>query len=229
MVGTSVILACGIGRAGETVKTQQNTPFAKPAALAPQAVAAIKKKLRGKFSYNSKTGEISLQYDWSSKNQLLDFDLGDTEPTLAEDGLAVPAGGVLRHVMEFQGLAVMVPVLVPSMQGTPLKTSGGLEAKLGGGNPDTIFLSDSSETKGMIVPDDQRKGIQWIHVIAAPSHLEFVYGDRSKPSRLGLGVTNFHAGSLELWGGNLGFQYGPLVLTGKMDRGWVARFAAAKK
>lgn len=212
--------------------TGDENPFVEvedPQATLLTSVATLKRKLNAKVTFNPKTGAITLQYDWSSKRQLRDFSSGDVKPTLVRGGLSVPAGCVLKHGVDFSEVTIAVPVFVPSMRGSLIKTSGGAVASMGGLNPNTIYLADKHVQKGMIVPQERRKGMQFVQLVLTPKHLRFEYGDRDAPSQLGMAAAAFHPGSVELCGGDIGFQYGPLVLTGKLDNKWLKEFAAAKK
>ena len=183
----------------------------------------LKKKLHGKVAYDSKTGEFVLRYDWTSKRQLDDFDLTKAKPGLLRGVLALRPGDSIRHVVDFQAVKIAVPVLVPIMKGMIIQTSGGASARVGGANPDTMCLGDGHGESGLIVPDSQRKGIQQIRLTLERNRLAFAYGNGNSPSQLGRPVTDFHAGQVELFGGEVGFQYGVLVFAGTLDKEWVAK------
>ena len=95
---------------------------------------------------------------------------------------------------------------------------------MGGNNADTIYLrGGGGNDLEMIVPDSQRKGIQPIMVSITQTRLGFAFGG-GNPSQLGKAVTDFHAGRVELFGGDVGFQYGRLVLRGAIDDKWLRSF-----
>ncbi len=200
-------------------KTKENSP--DPLQI---TTAMLKKKLHGKVAYNPKTGELVLTYDWASRKQLDDFDLTRAKPTLMRGVLVLRAGDSMRHVVDFQEVIIAVPVVVPSMRGMIIRTSGGASASVGGANPDTMYLGGGAGASALIVPDSQRKGIQYIRLTLERTRLVFQYGHGNNPSQLANAVTDFHAGQVELFGGDVGFQYGMLVLIGTIDKHWAIQF-----
>lgn len=113
-------------------------------------------------------------------------------------------------------MTISVQVSVPRMQGTIIRTSGGAFIRVGGANSDTMYLGIDRDEQQFIVPQNQRSGVQPVRFTAERTHLEFEYGI-GIPSRIGKAVSNVRAGQVELQGGDLGFQYGPLVITGVID------------
>ena len=200
----------------------------KPKPIDPRTINTLKRKLHGRFAYDKRTSQIILTYDWTSKNQLLDFESTGWQPALAQGGVIVPATRSLQHAVNFREVELTAPVFVQSMRGDLVKTSGGAVASLGGMNPNTMYLSDGKGTRQFVVPDRQRTGIQLVHLSVTPTQLRFAYGDRNKPSRVALPTTDIRAGTVTLCGGELGFRYGTLVLTGTLDEQWVANFTTKK-
>ncbi len=178
----------------------------------PTPIEALKKQLQGK----TKTKQFVLKYDWKSANQLKDFDLGNAKPVLQQGTLVMRGGDSIRHLINFTEMTISVQVSVPRMQGTIIRTSGGAFIRVGGANSDTMYLGIDRDEQQFIVPQNQRSGVQPVRFTAERTHLEFEYGI-GIPSRIGKAVSNVRAGQVELQGGDLGFQYGPLVITGVID------------
>ncbi len=198
-------------------KTEEKESKKNPARL----LALLKKNLHARVAYDAKSKQIVLMYDWTSKQQLEDFDLQNAKVPFTRGRLSLRPGESIRHLVDFKEVTIAVPVLVPQMRGEVLKTSGGVVASVGGANPDTMYLrGGGGDMLAMIVPEVQRKGIQPIMITITPTRLAFAYGV-GKPSQLGKAVTDFHAGQVELFGGGMGFQYGKLVLTGVIDDKWL--------
>ncbi len=199
-----------------TATDDSSTREASPA----QRIALLKKELHARVFFDAKTERVTLVYDWTSKHQLEDFDLSKADLDFVRGRLTLQGGESICHKVDFKEVTIAVPVFVPQMKGTLIRTSGGVEAFVGGAHPDTMYLKGGGgETVSMIVPDKQRKGIQPIQVTITPTRLGFAYGI-GNPSQLGKAVTDFHAGKVELCGGNVGFQYGRLALTGVIDEKW---------
>jgi hypothetical protein len=209
--------------AGETAAeaTTHKTPAKHSAA---RLISSLKKKLRGKLVYDARTEQFTLTYDWASKQQLQDFDLSKAKLPFVRCRLALQGGESIRHAVDFKEVTIGALVFVPAMKGTLIRTSGGLQARVGGQWPDTMYLDGGGgDNPSLVVPDSQRKGIQPIVVTITETHLGFAYGS-GNPSQLGKAVTDFHAGQVELSGGDVGFQYGKLVLTGLIDDKWLRSY-----
>ena len=194
-------------------------PAAKPNPVS--VAAALRKKLHGKVMYVAKTEQFVLSYDWTSRQQLQDFELGKAKSTSVRGKLLMlPAGESIRHVVEFSEVTVAALVLVQQMRGTLIESSGGAHFSLGGQRLDAMYLGGGGRRLSKIVGKSQRKGVQPIEAVIAENHLAFLYGNGT-PSQLGRAVTGFHAGQVELFGGDLGYEYGTLVFTGTIDPRWL--------
>ena len=90
--------------------------------------------------------------------------------------LVLRPGDSIRHVVDFQEVKIAVPVLVPTMKGMIIKTSGGASARVGGANPDTMYLGDGHGESGLIVPNSQRRGVQPFRFAVEQNRLGFAYG-----------------------------------------------------
>jgi hypothetical protein len=210
----------------KATKADEATGGKSAAKKSPAAVLALlRKKLHAKVTYSSKTGYFALMYDWNSKQQLQDFDLHNAKVSFTRGSLALQAGESARHVVDFKEVALAAPVLVPEMRGVLVRTTGGAQARLGGQWPDTIYLEGGGgDDPHDVVSDKVRKGIQPIQVTVTQTRLGFLYGS-GKPSVLTKPVVAFHAGQVELFGGDKGFQYGKLVVMGMIDDVWLESFA----
>ena len=210
------------GLARDKIEKRLQAKVESPTESTPRTHAttleALKKRLRGKVAYDAKTKRFVLIYDWKSENQLKDFDLANAKPVLRQQTLVMRSGDSIRHSVDFTEVTIAVQVRVPRMQGMMIKTSGGAYASVGGAYPDTMYvgIDGSGDAQRFIVPDNQRSGVQPVKLTVEQARLEFAYGI-GVPSRLGRAVTAFHAGHLELHGGEVGFQYGPLFITGAID------------
>jgi len=226
-VGQSADLPAGEkapARAAGTTGAEATTDKLLAKENAARRAALLKKKLHGKVVYDPKTEQFTLTYDWTSKKQLQDFDLSKAKLPSVRGRVPLQGGESIRHVVDLKEVAIATLVFVPAMKGTLLRTSGGLQARVGGNNPDTMYLEGGGgNDPEMIVPDNQRKGIQPVLVSTTRTHLGFAYGS-GNPSRLGKAVTDFHAGQVELSGGDVGFQYGKLVLSGLIDEKWLRSY-----
>jgi hypothetical protein len=200
--------------------------------------AVLKKKFRGSAVYDDKTATLKLSYDFASKDQLKDFNVGAAKPVIVRrflnikgPWLTLKGGERIKHIVNFTEVTVTGLVGVGSMRGHPsrslLATTGGVAFFLGGLNFDTIYLEAKNErrTVQFIVPAYERRGILRIVLAVLPHRLAFVYGN----SKLEMSVKEARAGQIELAGGDLGYAYGRFTLKGKMDEEWAKQFFANPK
>jgi hypothetical protein len=68
--------------------------------------AMLKKKFAGKAAFNPKTSELTLVYDFTAKDQLKDFDLGDAKPKVQKVSLELASGEGVTHIVDFQTVRV---------------------------------------------------------------------------------------------------------------------------
>ena len=211
----------------EALRNQQIGASKNPIGNSDETVlpeTLLRRKLHGRVTFNRLTKEIVLKYDWSSKRQLLDFELGAVSPTLSQRTLSLEGGESVKHIVDFREVTIACPVFIPVMQGIILRSTGGAVAKVGGANPDTMYLGDGRGELSLIVPDELRKGVQAVKLTITPTRIAFDYGSEVSPKALGKPVQGFHAGSIEIFGGESGFQFGEMTFTGTLDDAWARRF-----
>lgn len=93
-----------IAKAIETLEKQlspDQNPADKPEAAKVTEISpeALRKKFGGKAAFNSKTGELTLVYDFKNKDQLKDFSGEELE--LKKNVVRIAAGDKMRHVVGF--------------------------------------------------------------------------------------------------------------------------------
>jgi hypothetical protein len=184
--------------------------------------ALLKKKFAGKAAFNPKTGELTLVYDFSAKEQLKDFDVGDGKPSLAKGTLTVGPGENVRHAVRFKTLAVTGQVQIGSLSGRHFKTSEKLW--VGGSDKDIYVLNENSTKEAekyvsaAFVP---AKALTPFEFSVSPARLALRIGD----ARIGLATKTASAGHLELLGGTSGGNgYAKLVIQGQIDPEWAKEF-----
>ena len=187
----------------------------------------LKKKLAGKASYNPKTLELSLGYDFSNRNQLRDFDSGEAQPKCLNRSLELAAGEGITHVAEFQTVRVSGVVAIRNLNQTaPLATTTGIKLFFGrdgserylqlglGHNPQgdaeaSVWLPDITDLKGAVP----------FELNVTPSRCSLKIGT----STLGKEVT-LTAGRIQFNGGSGGTAFGRLSMAGKVDEEWATSF-----
>jgi hypothetical protein len=182
----------------------------------------LKKKFAGKAAFNPKTGELTLVYDFSAKEQLKDFEVGDSKPGLAKGVLTVGPGENVRQVVRFKTLTVTGQVQIGSLSGRHFKTSEKLW--VGGSDKDIYILNENSSKeaeKYVSAAFTPTKALTSFEFSVSPVRLALRIGE----ARIGLATKTTSAGQLELLGGNSGGNsYGKLVLQGQIDPEWAKEF-----
>ena len=77
--------------------------------------AALVSKLAGKASYDQKTGVLTVVYNFSDRRQLKDFECGEAKPGMARNVLVLDAATSIRHVVQYDTLAVSAVLGVKRM------------------------------------------------------------------------------------------------------------------
>jgi hypothetical protein len=131
-------------------------------------------------------------------------------------------------VVDFAEVSITAQVLVPEMNGNLIGTSGGAATYLGGAGHKRIYLSHGKSALQREVPIPQRTENQQIALAFTARRLAFDFGNAPGPSHLEMTTQNFHAGHLDLSGGEVGYQYGTLIIRGKLDDASAAQFFKAK-
>ena len=183
-------------------------------------LALVKNKLKGKVAYDKKIALLTLAYDFTARSQLDDFDVDMEKSSLTVGALNLEPQALAKHKVKFTEVTVGGIVYVKLMRGIMLKTTGGVSASLGGNSPNTIYLNHPQSRAEFIVPVKERTGNIRFAVQIQPTQIAFSYGLRS----LSLDVKDATAGFIEFSGGDLGFSYGQLVISGKMDADWAKDF-----
>jgi ethanolamine utilization microcompartment shell protein EutS len=169
------------------------------------------------------TGQsITLIYDFSAKEQLKDFEVGDSKPSLAKGVLTVGPGENVRHVVRFKTLTVTGQVQIGSLSGRHFKTSEKLW--VGGSDKDVYILNENSTKeaeKYVSAAFAPGKALTPFEFSVSPARLALRIGD----ARIGLATKTASAGHLELLGGTSGGNgYGKLVIQGQIDPEWAKEF-----
>lgn len=120
--------------------------------------SVLKKKFVGKPTYNSKTGELTIDYDFAGKPPLADFESTNAKVVVQKKVMLVDAGERLTHVAHFKNFTATAVLTIKGMRGAGLASTNGSQLKTGG-NGDTIFL----EVAGALgarkaLPFNQRSG-----------------------------------------------------------------------
>jgi hypothetical protein len=198
-------------------------PPAEPLKLAP---ATLAKKFKGKAVYNGRTGELTLVYDFKTKDQLADFDLGGSMPTVKAGVLRLAPAETMKHGVNFKSLKVTGQFVVENMGETPdftpyLKTSVQISFGWSGVH---ATLSDGKKTLGS-------KGLRREQVEAKPLSLVFTVTNKRASATVGTTelagpIEGGAPGQVEFLGGRGGLQVRSLVISGTLEEEWAKEFFA---
>jgi TolB-like protein len=217
-----------------------NKVAGSPQPAVPGAGAAVPKidpaLLRKKFSaskatYDAKTGELSLAYDFKTPLQSKDFDLKESKPNLRGGAVYLDPGDVIDHIAKFESATVSGIVSIPSIesQRTLLSCSGGIElqySREGGLSQTQFFLLARQQgqkrevAKATSYPWPIRIAPLRFSVIgnkASASVADRPFGGTSQLSEFG---------TLSIHGGSGGIAIGGLVISGKPNEEWFREFLA---
>ena len=196
----------------EKVEGNKTNPPSAPLKITP---ALLKNKFKGKASYDHKTSTLTLVYDFKSPGQLQDFEMDKAKSSVNGGFLLLQPTGRAKHIVQFSEVNVTGVAMVKTMRGGLLSTTGGTRVGLGGKNPDTVYLDSGKGHAPNIVPSKERTGNIPFTLKILPSQATFAYGNYNltilfppwKP----------RAGFVEFLGGEVGYGFAQLAISGKMD------------
>jgi hypothetical protein len=199
----------------------------KSPGAASLTLAMVKKKLQGKAVYDGKNRVLKLTYEFKSPEQLKDFDATGASPTLKGGFLQVPAGDRLKHLVKFKTVTVTGVVAITGAKGKLITTSEGVELSLIGGATDTNplnihFQGNLVNVSHALAPNERSGNIPFeLNLATAQIGHRFAGRKANFPSK------KDQAGFLEFHGGEGGFGYAQLTISGTMDEDWAREFFAA--
>lgn len=198
---------------GEGGSSRTNLPASK-------INAALKKRFAGKASYNQKSGELTVKYDFSSKKQLGDFKLTKQKHQVQDKVLYLDAAEELVHGAKFQSFSVSAMTLVKGMRHVGLGSTKDVKFDSGGLNLDTIYLAvPDSEDKVIfkIVPENVRTGEIPISLSVETTKTTGRWGDQVLAAPT-VRKTDVH--QVKLIAGEEGSYFSDLVIVGIPDADW---------
>lgn len=178
--------------------------------------AMLKKKFAGKAAFNPKTNELTLVYDFATKDQLKDFDVGDEKPAVAKGLLALDAAVNIRHVAVFKTLTV-----TGTLTATKLNTG---EAHLQTTSNVRVYGNGGIVVEGQ-GPQNDVGGMK----PQVPCLFKLVVTEKRVALEAGANKGGLvrdvpKAGQLSLGGGPGGNRFAKVALTGVVDEDWAKEF-----
>ena len=211
----------------EFLKTTTGTPSSAPSktAVPKIAPALLKAKLAGKATYDDKTGVLTISYRFTDKKELKDFDLGDTTPTLLPAGfLMLQPGDSAKHLVQYDTLTMSATLGFKQTKGKVLSTSEDTEVTLSGDFYNAIqFTTKGVPLQNLTLNTRSRSGGNVrVGLIVSEKKATFQFAS----DQVGHEIGKPAAGHLSLHGGESGYAFGTLTITGKVNPDWAAAFFA---
>jgi hypothetical protein len=187
----------------------------------PLTPELLKDKFHGRATYNAKTGELSLAYDFRNRNQLKDFDLDGANPWMANGAVEVLGQQKFTHVAKFLTLTATAEVAIGKPLGFYLGTSQDLQLYIHDNWSIELWLDGQLAARNPLPPAQQRKPMRVVMTVE-PKRFSLQAGS----VKLAGSVTDkARGGQVVLMGGhNDGAQFRNLVITGKPDPEWAKTF-----
>jgi len=181
----------------------------------------LKAKLAGKATYDPKTGILTVSYKFADKKELEDFDCGEAKPKLVGGYLKIDPATAIKHVVEFDTVKLFTVVNVHAMRGPVLSTTLGTSLHVGGLHTDTMYLNN----KGFghmyqVVSDKSRSGAIRVEMDVEEKNVVMRWGT----DKLGRELKEPGAGQVYLHGGDAGYGFGSLTISGKVNAKWADKF-----
>ena len=182
--------------------------------------ALLAKKFVGKAAYSPKTGELSVVYDFKSKDQLKDFALKDAKPVVRPGALYVVAGDSIEHAARFESVTVSGTLAIesPNRETMVVSVSGAASLRYWEFNG----LHFGVWSKGEQVAEKSYgrpplTNIPFKFTVTPKKVLAKVLG----AAEVGGNINIPAAGAVTLHGGTGGATYTNVVISGVPDKDWV--------
>lgn len=212
-------------------------PEADPKPGAPKAQSVnklvvkpttLKKKFGAKASFNDKTGELTLAYDFTNKNQLSDFDAADVKKVRLAGGiLLVDAVEKVSHSAKWNSFNVSAVMTLKSLKGSGIGSSNGTALDMNGPHGNWIgLLVPEGSGPSKEVRDSLRSGRIPVSLMVTPEKAGMTFGDE----RLAAGTPKKEKDDTHqiiLKGGSEGCGFSNLVIVGIPEPTWFAQILDA--
>lgn len=189
--------------------------------------AALKKKFGGKSAFNSKTGELTLTYDFSQKGQLADFETKSVKAPIAQGTVLIDGSETLTHIAKFKSVSVSTNMSFKSMRGCGISSTGGTKFYTGGQFPDTIYLAvDGTEGAATVVPANRRSGTVPVALTISPGAAIVRFAEDRLVVKIPKNAVPGHeeVHQLVLEGGAEGAGFSNIIIVGVPDPEWFKEF-----
>lgn len=204
-----------------------------PQPAVPGAGAAVPKidtaLLRKKFSagrvvFDSKTGQLTLTYDFKSPIQLKDFELNDAKPAMANGVLRIGPSDNIKHVAKFKSVSVGGYFKMENIKDdrSLLSTSAGLSLKYNHFNELWFRIMDGPNEIGKRATDARGPWPRPILFEASDKKVLVTIGKL----QVGATVDTVGAGNVSFHGGTGGVLISGLQISGIPDDDWLREFLA---
>ncbi|MCX7408693.1 MAG: hypothetical protein NTZ32_11490 [Planctomycetales bacterium] len=209
-------------KVGKKVESERDTE--KPSARDVKVSAALlKKKLKGKASYNATSGELVLIYDFKDKSQLQDFDLRDAEVSVANQILRIGGAETISHIVSFQAGTIsgtFAPGNLGSIQ-TLISTSSNASLNFDKGDELGVYIYSGGKQLGKQVFEPTLPLV--VRFDVSESKVRAILRNREITGRVG---GSNAAGRFVLYGATGGLKVSSLVISGIPEKEWLREFLA---
>ena len=200
----------------------------------------LNKKFSGKSSFNLKSKELSIYYDFKSKKQLDDFKFKNEKPQIGFGFLRLAGAEKIEHSVNFKTVKITTTIFIESAGNSEnssiLGTNAGKEGLFiinsRGSNINLDFQSTKSKYFDTLTSKDYRTSYNKALGVFVPEFLKinipismsltenkvslkFGADEIAAPHKVSL------AGNVTLAGGQGGIRFGPLTISGVPENDWL--------
>ena len=186
--------------------------------------ALLRRKFGGNASYEPKSGELTLTYDFKSKDQLSDFTSDGPKLPFRRGLLHIEAGQRILHLVRFNSVRATGEVAFSNLAGDHLRTTEGFGMTFldGSGHGRLTISSKSNENTMSPWHPFSLKKLNTFEFMVGPERLTA----KVEGIRVGKEMPVDQAGQLEFCGGAGGNVFAHLVISGQVDPEWLRKFFA---
>jgi|GEM_PF-6048457 len=186
----------------------------------------LKNKFQARTIYEPKVGILTLVYDFSKKDQLLDFTTDNSKAIVMKRSLIIDGSDHVTHRVKFKSFTVKGLWGLKTMRGGGILSTNGSHLGVGGLNQDTLYLGvPGASTISKIVPQKIRSGVIPFEFGVSPQKTAVTFGSErlTHPT-----VKKDDMHQIVLDGGTEGYAFSRLTISGVPEPKWFQEFLEAE-
>jgi|GEM_PF-1366309 len=206
-----------------SVINPQRQPDEEPDRAVVISPAKLRARFGGRAAFNPKERTLSLIYTLGARNEFKDFDAGGSAMRVRDGFLRLDPGDDVKHVVRWKSVTMTSDIEVAQLRGPAVSTGEGFAFVGAGVFADWIQFRLPGGEKGDIqVEGALQKGRFPLRLELTPTRAMASYGG----AKVGKAWNVQSVGQISLRGGDAGYGFARITLSGEPDSDWLQAFMA---